>query len=138
MIFLITVLNFISIYLWASLIIQLVKNLCLQCRRLRLDSWVRKIPWRRDRLPTPVFLGFPGGSGGKVCLQCGRPGFDHWVGKIPWWEGMVSHSSILAWRIPIDRGDWQATIHGVTELDMIAQYIFIFLCICYFHPLIKL
>ena len=26
------------------------------------DSWVRKIPWSRDRLPTPVFLGFPGGS----------------------------------------------------------------------------
>ena len=22
-------------------------------------------PWRRDRLPTPVFLGFPGGSDGK-------------------------------------------------------------------------
>ena len=30
-----------------------------------LDSWVRKIPWRRDRLPTPVFLGFPGGLAGK-------------------------------------------------------------------------
>ena len=30
-----------------------------------LDSWVRKIPWRRDRLPTPVFLAFPGGSAGK-------------------------------------------------------------------------
>ena len=29
------------------------------------DSWVRKIPWRRDRLPTPVFLGFPCGSVGK-------------------------------------------------------------------------
>ena len=26
------------------------------------DSWVGKIPWRRDRLPTPVFLGFPDGS----------------------------------------------------------------------------
>ena len=26
---------------------------------------VRKIPWRRDRLPTPVFLGFPCGSVGK-------------------------------------------------------------------------
>ena len=26
---------------------------------------VRKIPWRRDGLPTPVFLGFPGGSDGK-------------------------------------------------------------------------
>ena len=24
-----------------------------------------KIPWRRDRLPTPVFLGFSGGSDGK-------------------------------------------------------------------------
>ena len=28
-------------------------------------SWVGKICWRRDRLPTPVFLGFPGGSAGK-------------------------------------------------------------------------
>ena len=29
------------------------------------DSWVRKIPWGRDRLPTPVFLGFSCGSTGK-------------------------------------------------------------------------
>ena len=28
-------------------------------------SWVRKFRWRRDRLPTPVFLGFPCGSAGK-------------------------------------------------------------------------
>ena len=28
-------------------------------------SWVRKIRWRRDRLPTPVFLGSPCGSAGK-------------------------------------------------------------------------
>ena len=26
---------------------------------LVFDPWVRKIPWRRDRLPTPGFLGFP-------------------------------------------------------------------------------
>ena len=26
------------------------------------NSWVRKIPWRRNGLPIPVFLGFPGGS----------------------------------------------------------------------------
>ena len=37
----------------------------LKCRRPQFDSWVGKIPWRRDRLPTPVFLGFPGGSAGK-------------------------------------------------------------------------
>ena len=36
----------------------------------------------------------------RICLQCGRPGFDSWVGKIPLEEGMASHSSILAWRIP--------------------------------------
>ena len=38
----------------------------LECRRPPgLDSWVGKIPWKRDRLPTPVFLGFPCGSAGK-------------------------------------------------------------------------
>ena len=31
----------------------------------QFDSWGGKIPWRRDRLPTPVFLGFPYGSAGK-------------------------------------------------------------------------
>ena len=30
-----------------------------------MDSWMGKIHWRRDRLPTPGFLGFPGGSAGK-------------------------------------------------------------------------
>ena len=49
---------------WTSLVAQLVNKL-LQCRRSRFDSWVRKIPCRRDRLPTPVFLDFPGGSDGK-------------------------------------------------------------------------
>ena len=39
----------------------------LQCRRPQFNSWVRKIPWRRERLPTPVFLGFPYGSAGKEC-----------------------------------------------------------------------
>ena len=30
-------------------------------------------------------------------------------------EGMATHSSILAWRIPVDRGAWWATVRGVTE-----------------------
>ena len=34
---------------------QTVKNLP-QCRRPRFDPWVGKIPWRREWLPTPVFL----------------------------------------------------------------------------------
>ena len=27
-------------------------------------------------------------------------------------EGMATHSSILAWRIAMGRGAWQATVHG--------------------------
>ena len=30
-------------------------------------------------------------------------------------KGMATHSSILAWRIPMDREAWQATVHGVTK-----------------------
>ena len=36
-----------------------------QCRRPQFDSFVGKIGWRKERLPTPVFLGFPCGSAGK-------------------------------------------------------------------------
>ena len=36
------------------------------------------------------------------------------LGKSPG-EGLATHSSILAWRIPMDRGAWQATVHGVTK-----------------------
>ena len=34
-----------------------------------------------------------------------------WEGPLE--EGMATHSSILAWRIPMDRGAWQATVYGV-------------------------
>ena len=30
-------------------------------------------------------------------------------------EGIATHSIILAWRNPIDRGAWQATVHGVAR-----------------------
>ena len=60
----------------------------------------REDPWRRDRLPTPVFLGFPGDSAGK---ESPRDVED--LGSIPGLgrsleKGKVIHSSILAWRIP--------------------------------------
>ena len=57
----------------------------MQGRRPRFDSWVGKIPWKRDRLPTPVFLGFPGGSDGKEsACNAGDLGSIPGVGKIPW------------------------------------------------------
>ena len=47
-----------------SLVAQLVKNLPAM-QETPFDSWVRKLCWRRDRLPTPVFLGLPGSSADK-------------------------------------------------------------------------
>ena len=48
-----------------------------ECRRPWFDSWVGKMPWRSDGLPTPVLLGFSGGSDSKrILLQCGRPGLN--------------------------------------------------------------
>ena len=47
---------------------------------------------------------------------------ETWVRSLDWEdaleEGMATHSSIPAWRIPMDRGAWWATVHGVAELDM--------------------
>ena len=46
---------------------------------------------------------------------------ETWVRSLGWEdsleEGMATHSSILAWRVPMDRGAWRATAHGVAELD---------------------
>ena len=30
-------------------------------------------------------------------------------------QGMATHSGILAWRIPMDRGAWQATVHWLAK-----------------------
>ena len=41
-------------YIWASLVAQWWR-ICLQCRRPRIDPWVRKISWKGEWQPTPVF-----------------------------------------------------------------------------------
>ena len=67
----------------ASLVTQLVKSLPVM-QETRLDSWVGKIPWRRDRPPTPVFLGFPGDLDGKEsACNAGDLGSISGLGRCP-------------------------------------------------------
>ena len=54
--------------------------------------------------PGRAFLFFP------FCADLLNPGWED-----PLEEGMTTHSSILAWKIPMDRGAWQATVHGVAK-----------------------
>jgi len=52
----------------------------------------------------------PGGSDSKESAWVPSLGWDD-----PLEEGTTTHSSILAWRIPRNRGDWWAVIHGVSN-----------------------
>ena len=44
---------------------------------------------------------------------------ETWLRSLGWEdpleEGMATHSSILAWRIPVDRGAWRVAVHVVTN-----------------------
>ena len=44
---------------------------------------------------------------------------ESWVPSLGWKdpleEGMATHSRILAWGMPMDRGAWRATVHGLTK-----------------------
>ena len=44
---------------------------------------------------------------------------ETWVLSLDWEDslekGRATHSSIPAWRIPMDRGAWWATVHGLTQ-----------------------
>ena len=128
----------------ASLVAQTVKN-SPAMQETWVQSLVGKILWRRAWLPTPVFL--PGESpwtesygvtksqtpdeaqhnelirtslvAHKVKnlplmqkTQVRSPGQEE-----PLEKSMAIHSSILVWKIPIDRGAWQA-IWGLKEPDM--------------------
>ena len=72
-----------------------------------------KIRWRRDRLPTPVFSGFPVGSAGEESdRNVGDLGSIRGLGDTLE-KGTITHSSTLAWRIP-----WTVYLWGRKELYM--------------------
>ena len=63
-------------------------------------------------------MGLPDGSAGKdSACDAGDTGD---AGSIPGWGrspggGNATHSSILAWRIPMDRGAWKATVDSISK-----------------------
>ena len=80
-----------------------------------IDSWFGKIPWRRDRLPVMVFLGFPGGSEGiESTCNAGDLGLIPGLGRSPrGGHGNPRQYSCL--ENPTDGGVWWATVRGVTK-----------------------
>ena len=65
-------------------------------------------------------MDFPGGASGKesTCQsRCKRCRFHHWVRKISWRRAWQPTPVLLLGDFH-GRGAWQATVYGVTELDM--------------------
>ena len=82
----------------------------LQCRRPWFNSWVRKICYRRDRLPTPIFLGFPCGSAGKESASnAGDLGSIPGLGRSPG-EGKGYPLQYSSLEYSVD-----CIVHGITK-----------------------
>ena len=100
--------------LWASLVAQLVKNLPARQEALVLflslkdhlekrwatHSSIHGLPWHFQIVESACNVG-------DLCLISG-------LGRSPK-EGMARHSSVFAWRIPMNREAWKATVHRVAK-----------------------
>ena len=73
---------------------------------------------RLKRLSSSSSRGFPDGSAVKNPPAMHET-WETWVQSLAWEdlleEEMATHSSILAWKNPMDRGIWRATVHGVAR-----------------------
>ena len=97
---------YIHIYLYLGFpVAQLVENLPAMQKTL-VQFLGQEIPWRRDRLPTLVFLDFPGGSDGKEsACNVGDLGSVPGLGRSHGGgHGIPFQYSCL--ENPMDRGAW--------------------------------
>ena len=93
----------------ASLIAQLVKNPPAM-QEAPVQFLGQKIRWRRDRLPTPVFLGFPCGSAGKESTR--NAGY---LGLIPGLGRSPGEGNSCPLQYPSLETSTDCTVHGVTK-----------------------
>ena len=90
------------------------KKICLQCRRPGFNPWVKKIPWRREWLLTPVFLS------GEFHGQRSLAGYSPWGCKEldttepTFWK--YGPSSFLTW-LPYG----QTQLSDWTELNWLSE-----------------
>ena len=100
------------------------KESTCQCRRPWFNSCIGTIPWRRDRLPTQVFLGFPCGSAVKESTyNAGDLGRSE-LGRSPG-EGKgypLKYSDL--------ENSTDCIVHGVTESDMTERLSLSFISWC--------
>ena len=87
-----------------------------QCRKPQFNSGVRKICWRRDRLLTPVFLGFPCGSAGKEST-CNAED----LGLIPELGRSPGEGKGYTFQYSVLENSMDCIVYGVTESDMTEQ-----------------
>ena len=91
------------------LLAQRVQNLTAVQETL-VQSWVGKIPWRRDGLPTPVFLDFPSGSAGKESTHNMGD-----LGSIPGLRRSPGKGKSYPLRYSGLENSMDYTVHGVTK-----------------------
>ena len=93
---------------------QLVKNLPAK-QDTPVQFLGQEDPLERDRLPTPVFMGFPGSSAGtESACNAGEPGSIPGSGRSPG-EGIGYPLQYSCLESSMDRGAWKAAVHGVTK-----------------------
>ena len=121
----------------SRLIAHLVKN-PPAVRETLVQSWVGKIPWRRDGLPTPVFLDFPSGSAGKESTHNMGD-----LGSIPGLRRSPGKGKSYPLRYSGLENSMDYTVHGVTKsrtrlrdfhftsLQPMWQYILLLACLFY-------
>ena len=87
-----------------------------------MDSWVGKIPCRKVRLPTAVFLGFSCGSAGKECAcNAGDPSWIPGLGR------SRGEGNSYPLQYSCLENSMDCVVHGVTESDMTRGFHFHFL-----------
>ena len=119
-------------------------RICLQCRKPRFDSWVGKIPWKREWQPTLVFL--PGEPHGQRSLA----GYSPWGRSESDTAEATEHSCIYVnlgklQEIMRDRGSWRVLqAVGFQSVrydwsDLASMHTCMYVCVCvYIHTHIYL